>query len=58
MAKVKPIGHIWGLKFNQYVWFLFHGNQTIFWLRYNKFHIWPRKIKIKVMAKVKPDGYI
>ena len=29
-----------------------------FWLRYRKFHIWPRKFKIKVMAKVKPDGHI
>ena len=29
-----------------------------FWLRYNKFHIWPWKFKVKVMAKVKPDGRI
>ena len=29
-----------------------------FWLIYSKFHIWPSKIKIKVMAKVKPDGHI
>ena len=29
-----------------------------FWLRYNKFHIWPWKFKVKVMAKVKPDGHI
>ena len=28
-----------------------------FWLRYRKFHIWPRKFKVKVMAKVKPDGH-
>ena len=27
-----------------------------FWLRYKKFHIWPWK-KVKVMAKVKPDGH-
>ena len=27
-----------------------------FWLRYSKFHIWPWKFKVKVMAKVKPDG--
>ena len=29
-----------------------------FWLRYSKFYIWPWKIKVKVMAKVKPDGHI
>ena len=29
-----------------------------FWLRYSKFHIWPWKFKIKVMAMVKPDGHI
>ena len=28
-----------------------------FWLRYNKFYIWPWKFKVKVMAKVKPNGY-
>ena len=29
-----------------------------FWLIYRKFHIWPWKFKVKVMAKVKPDGHI
>ena len=29
-----------------------------FWLRYRKFHIWPWKFKVKVMAKVKHDGLI
>ena len=29
-----------------------------FWLRYSKFHIWPWKFKVKVMAKVKHDGHI
>ena len=29
-----------------------------FWLRYSKFHIWPWKFKVKVIAKVKPDGHI
>ena len=29
-----------------------------FWLRYSKFYIWPWKFKIKVMAKVKPNGHI
>ena len=29
-----------------------------FWLKYRKFHIWPWKFKVKVMAKVKSDSYI
>ena len=29
-----------------------------FWLGYSKFYIWPWKILVKVMAKVKPDGHI
>ena len=29
-----------------------------FWLRYSKFYIWPWKFKVKVMAKVKPNGQI
>ena len=29
-----------------------------FWLRYRNFHNWPWKSKVKVMAKVKPDGHI
>ena len=29
-----------------------------FWLTYRKFHIWPWKFKVKVMAKIKPDGHI
>ena len=29
-----------------------------FWLRYSKFYIWPWKVKVKVMAKVKPDGHM
>ena len=29
-----------------------------FWLRYSKFCIRPWKFKVKVMAKVKPDGHI
>ena len=27
-----------------------------FWQRYSKFRIWPSKFKVKVMAKVKPNG--
>ena len=30
MAKVKPDCDIWGLEFNQYVCYSFHGNRTIF----------------------------
>ena len=30
----------------------------LFWLWYRKFHIWPWKFKVKLMAKVKPDGHI
>ena len=30
MAKVKSDGHSWGLQFNWYVCFSFHGNRTIF----------------------------
>ena len=29
-----------------------------FWLRYSKFYIWLWKFKVKVMAKVKPNGHI
>ena len=29
MAKVKPIGHIWGLIFNKYVCYSFRVNRTI-----------------------------
>ena len=29
-----------------------------FWLRYSEFDIWPWKIMVKVMAKVKPDGHM
>ena len=29
-----------------------------FGLRYSKFHIWPWKFKVKLMAQVKPDGHI
>ena len=38
--------------------FWFSWQSYHFWLRYRKFHIWPWKFKVKVMAKVKPDGHI
>ena len=51
MAKVKPIGHIWGLEFNRYVCFSFSGNRTtfgwdiansIFDLENSRSRSWPR----------------
>ena len=43
----------------QSICFLFVSWQSDhFWLRYRKFYIWPWKFKVKVMAKVKPDGHI
>ena len=46
------------LEFNQYVCFFVSWQSDHFWLRYSKFYIWPWKFKVKVMAKVKPDGHI
>ena len=41
------------------IYLLFVSRQSDhFWLRYSKFCIWPWKFKVKVMAKVKPDGHI
>ena len=43
----------------QSICFLFVSWQSgHFWLRYGKFHIWPWKFKVKVMAKVKSGGHI
>ena len=73
MCVVKGQGHVGPLKFKgqgQTHWsHLRPGIQSIcllfvswqsdhFWLRYSKFYIWPWKFKVKVMAKVKPDGHI
>ena len=46
------------LEFNQYVCFFVLWQLDHFWLRYSKFYIWPWKLKVKVMAKVKRDGHI
>ena len=46
------------LEFNQYVCFFVSWQSDHFWLRYSKFYIWPWKFKVKVMAKVKPNGHI
>ena len=43
----------------QSIYLLFISWQSYhFWLRYGKFYIWPWKVKVMVMAKVKPDGHI
>ena len=46
------------LEFNQYVCIFILWQSDHFWLRYSKLYIWPWKFKVKVMAKVKPDGHI
>ena len=58
MTKVKINAYIWGQIFNPHVCISLCGNQIHFWLRYSKFHLWPWKCKVKVMAKVKSDGHI
>ena len=70
---VKGQGHLWPSKFKgqgQTHWsHLRPGVQSIclliiwwqsdhIWLRYRKFHIWPWQFKVKVKAKVKPEGHI
>ena len=58
MAKVKPIGHIWGLEFKSICLLFVSWLSGQFWLRYIKIHILPWKFKVKVTAKVKSDGHI
>ena len=58
MAKVKPIGYIWGLVFKSICLLFVSWQSDQFWWRYSKFHIWPWKFKVKVMAKVNSDGHI
>ena len=41
----------------QLICLLFSWQSDHFGLRYSKLHIWPWKIKVKVMAKVKPAGH-
>ena len=56
--KVKPIGHIWGLEFKSICLPFISWKSDHFWLRCSKFHIWPWKFKVKVIAKVQSDGHI
>ena len=58
MAKVKPIGHTWGLEFKSICLLFVSWLSGQFWLRYIKIHILPWKFKVKVTAKVKSDGHI
>ena len=59
---VKGQGHIWPSYLRpgvQSICLLFVSWQSNhFWVIYSKFHIWPWKFKVKVMAKVTPDGHI
>ena len=69
MCVVKGQGHVWPSKFKgqgethlshlrpgvQSICFLFVSWQSDhFWLRYRKFHLWPWKFKVKVMARSNP----
>ena len=53
----KHIGHISGLEFKSKCLIFVSGQSDNFWLRYSQFHIWPWKFKVKVMAKVEPNGH-
>ena len=58
MAKVKPIGHIWGLKLKSICLLFISWQSDHSWMRYSKFHIWHWKFKVKVTAKIKSDDHI
>ena len=58
VVKVKSDGHIWGLKFNRYICFSFRGNRTVLGSDIANSVFDFEKFKVKVMAKVNPDGYI
>ena len=62
MVKVKPIGHIWGLEFNRYVYISFHGNtfgwdigNYIFDLENSRSRSWPRSnlmVKFEALSSI------
>ena len=67
MAKVKPIGHIWGLGFNQYVCFSFRGNRTtfgqdignsIFDLENSRSRSWPRSNLMVTFEALEFNRYV
>ena len=57
-SRSNPLVTFEALEFNRYVCFSFCGNGTIFGWDIAKLVTWPWKFKVKVMAKVKPDGHI
>ena len=67
MAKVKPIGHIWGLGFNQYVCFSFRGHRitfgqdignSIFDLGNSRSRSWPRSNLMVTFEALEFNRYV
>ena len=58
MTKLKTNGQIWNEVLNRYVQFSFCGTRIILSQNTGKFHISPRKFKIRVVAKTKPIGHM
>ena len=66
-VKIKPIGHIWGLEFNQYVCFSFRGNRTnfgldignsIFDLENSRSRSWPRSNLMVTFEALEFNRYV
>ena len=53
-----PGGHIWCLELKTIHLLFVSWPSDHFWLRYSKYNISPWKIKVKIIAKVKPDDHI
>ena len=67
MVKGKPIGHIWGLEFNRYVWFSFRCNRTtfgwdignfIFDIENSRSRSWPRSNLIVTFEALEFNWYV
>ena len=67
MGKIKPIGHIWGLEFNWYDCFSFHGNGThfcwdignsIFDLENSRSRSWPRSNLMVTFEALEFNWYV
>ena len=67
MVKVKPIGHIWGLESNRFVYFSFRGNQTtfgwdignsIFDLENSRSRSWPRSNLMVTFEPLEFNRYV
>ena len=52
MVKVRPINHIWGLGWVQFISLLFISWQSNHFGCDSKFHIWPWKFKVKITTKI------